>query len=272
MRKFPTDTEKEAEVFAGEVAQATLDLLAEQNVPLDQCIGVGAGVPGTIDRRKGKVLYSNNLRWEDVDLVKELGRVIPCPVRIANDADCAALGEAVAGAGKDYSDVVMFTLGGGVGGGIILNGQVFEGGIMGGSEVGHQVVRVNGRRCTCGRKGCLEAYVSVPALIRAAREATERELTPEEIFRGAEKGNIDLQEVVQQYEEMLGCGIVNIVNMFRPQLILLGGAMSEYAQDMIGPIREMMERDCFGGEHGMIPEIAAAELGSSAGMIGAANL
>ena len=257
MRKFPTDTEKEAEVFAGEVAQATLDLLAEQNVPLDQCIGVGAGVPGTIDRRKGKVLYSNNLRWEDVDLVKELGRVIPCPVRIANDADCAALGEAVAGAGKDYSDVVMFTLGGGVGGGIILSGQVFEGGIMGGSEVGHQVVRVNGRRCTCGRKGCLEAYVSVPALIRAAREATERELTPEEIFRGAEKGNIDLQEVVQQYEEMLGCGIVNIVNMFRPQLILLGGAMSEYAQDMIGPIRQM---------------IAAAELGSSAGMIGAANL
>lgn len=114
------------------------------------------------------MIYSNNLRWRDVDLVKELGRVIPCPVRIANDADCAALGEAVAGAGKDYSDVVMFTLGGGVGGGIILGGQVFEGGIMGGSEVGHQVVRVNGRRCTCGRKGCLEAYVSVPALQRSA--------------------------------------------------------------------------------------------------------
>ena len=272
MRKFPTDTEKAAAEFAGEVAQATLDLLEEQNVPLDQCIGVGAGVPGTIDRRKGKVLYSNNLRWEDVDLVQELGRVIPCPVRIANDADCAALGEEVAGAGKDYSDVVMFTLGGGVGGGIILNGQVFEGGIMGGSEVGHQVVRVNGRRCTCGRKGCLEAYVSVPALIRAAKEATDRTLTLEEIFRGAEKGNIDLQVIVQQYEEMLGCGIVNIVNMFRPQLILLGGAISEYARDMIEPLREMMERDCFGGEHGMIPEIAVAELGSNAGMIGAANL
>jgi predicted NBD/HSP70 family sugar kinase len=272
MRKFPTDTEKAAAEFAWEVAQATLDLLEEQNVPLDQCIGVGAGVPGTIDRRKGKVLYSNNLRWEDVDLVQELGRVIPCPVRIANDADCAALGEEVAGAGKDYSDVVMFTLGGGVGGGIILNGQVFEGGIMGGSEVGHQVVRVNGRRCTCGRKGCLEAYVSVPALIRAAKEATDRTLTLEEIFRGAEKGNIDLQEIVQQYEEMLGCGIVNIVNMFRPQLILLGGAISEYARDMIEPLREMMERDCFGGEHGMIPEIAVAELGSNAGMIGAANL
>ena len=267
-----TDAEKDARGFIAKVAQEALDLLEEQHIPLDQCIGVGAGVPGTIDRRRGKVLYSNNLRWEDVDLAEELGRVIPCPVRIANDADCAALGEAVAGAGKEYSDVVMFTLGGGVGGGIILNGQVFEGGIMGGSEVGHQVVRVNGRRCSCGRRGCLEAYVSVPALVRAAEEAAGRILTPAEIFRGAAKGNIDLQEIVEQYEEMLGTGIVNIVNMFRPQLILLGGAMSGHAQEMIGPIRAMMKRDCFGGEHGMIPEIAAAELGSSAGMIGAANL
>ena len=193
-------------------------------------------------------------------------------MRISNDADCAALGEAVAGAGKDYSDVVMFTLGGGVGGGIILNGQVFEGGIMGGSEVGHQVVRVNGRRCTCGRKGCLEAYVSVPALIRSAEEATGRRMTLEEIFRGASKGNIDLQEIVEQYEQMLGTGIVNIVNMFRPQMILLGGTMSAYAPAMTGAIRMMMENDCFGGVHGMIPEIAVAELGSNAGMIGAANL
>ena len=272
MRTFPTDVIKKAEEFIAEVAQATLDLLEEQSIPLDQCIGVGAGIPGTIDRRKGTVLYSNNLRWEDVDIVQELGRVIPCPVRIANDADCAALGEAVAGAGKDYSDVVMFTLGGGVGGGIILNGQVFEGGIMGGSEVGHQVVRVNGRRCTCGRKGCLEAYVSVPALIRSAEEATGRKMSLEEIFRGASKGNIDLQETVEQYEQMLGTGIVNIVNMFRPQMILLGGTMSAYAPAMTEAIREMMKNDCFGGVHGMIPEIAVAELGSNAGMIGAANL
>ena len=268
-----TIREKASPIRAGVIIGSTETQIGLVNdIPLDQCIGVGAGVPGTIDRREGKVIYSNNLRWRDVDLVKELGRVIPCPVRIANDADCAALGEAVAGAGKDYSDVVMFTLGGGVGGGIILGGQVFEGGIMGGSEVGHQVVRVNGRRCTCGRKGCLEAYVSVPALQRSAEEATGRKMKPEEIFRGASKGNIDLQETVQQYEEMLGTGIVNIVNMFRPQLILLGGAMSEYAQTMIGPIREIMERDCFGGVNGKIPEIAAAELGSNAGMIGAANL
>ena len=272
MRRFPTDRKADPRRFAARVARETLDLLKEQHVPLDQCIGVGAGVPGTIDRRKGKVLYSNNLQWEDVDLAWELGRVIPCPVRIANDADCAALGEAVAGAGRDYSDLVMFTLGGGVGGGIILNGQVFEGGIMGGSEVGHQVVRAGGRPCSCGRKGCLEAYVSVPALVRAAGEAAGKELTPAEIFEGALGGEPRLREVVDQYEEMLGTGVVNIVNMFRPQLILLGGALSDFAPVLTGPVREMMKRACFGGVHGNIPEIAAARLGTNAGMIGAANL
>ena len=256
---------------------ALLTTIREKASPIRVGIIIGSSETqiGLVNDRQqiiAKVLYSNNLRWENVDLVEILGRVIPCPVRIANDADCAALGEAAAGAGKDYSDVVMFTLGGGVGGGIILNGQVFEGGIMGGSEVGHQVVRAKGRLCTCGRRGCLEAYVSVPALVRAAEEATGRKLAPAEIFRGASKGNIDLQEIVEQYEEMLGIGVVNIVNMFRPQLILLGGALSEYAEEMTGPVREMMERDCFGGRHGMIPEIAVAELGSSAGMIGAANL
>ena len=272
MKKFPTSPRRPAAEVIDEVAGKTLELLEEQQIPLDQCIGVGVGVPGTIDRRSGTVLYSNNIKWEDVPLAKMLGSVIPCPVRIANDADCAALGEAVAGAGKEYSDVAMFTLGAGVGGGIILNGQVFEGGIMGGSEVGHQVIRVNGRLCTCGRKGCLEAYVSVPALLKAAAQAAGRELSLEEIFRMARQGDIAMQEVVEQYEQMLGTGVVNIVNMFRPQLILLGGVMSAFAADMIEPVREMMAEDCFGGAHGTIPEIAVAELGSHAGMIGAANL
>jgi predicted NBD/HSP70 family sugar kinase len=193
-------------------------------------------------------------------------------VRIANDADCAALGEAVAGAGKDYSDVVMFTLGNGVGGGIILNGEVFEGGMLGGSEVGHMVIKANGRQCTCGRKGCLEAYASVPALIKAGSQAAGREMSLDEIFELASKGDTAMKEVLEQYELMLGTGIVNIVNMYRPQLILLGGMISEHADVLLDPIRKMMKEDCFGGPHGMIPEIAVAELGTNASMIGAANL
>ena len=132
-RRYPTDLKKSPIEIIDETAQKTLDLLADNDVPLDQCVGVGVGVPGTVDRQEGRVIYSNTLRWEDVPLASALGRVIPCPVRIANDADCAALGEAQAGAGRDVSDLVMFTLGNGVGGGIILKGEIFEGGMMGGS-------------------------------------------------------------------------------------------------------------------------------------------
>lgn len=269
---FPTKSDQSAKEIIQEVADQALLLLKNQNISLDQCIGVGVGVPGTIDRKEGKVLYSNNLKWENVPLAEELGRVIPCPVRIANDADCAALGEAAAGAGKDYSDVVMFTLGNGVGGGIILNGEVFEGGMLGGSEVGHMVIKANGRLCTCGRKGCLEAYASIPSLLKAGSAAAGRPVTLDEIFNESEKGNVMLQEVLEQYEQMLGIGIVNIVNMYRPQLILLGGMISEHASVLLEPIRKIMKEDCFGGPHGMIPEIAVAELGMNASMIGAANL
>ncbi len=271
-QRYVPDRSMTAEEFIDDLARKILDILDENDIPLDQCIGVGVGIPGTIDRRKGKVLYSNNIRWEDVPIVERLGRVIPCPVRIANNADCAALGEAVAGAGRDYSDVVLFTLGGGVGGGIILSGKVFEGGIMGGSEIGHMVVQANGRECTCGRRGCLEAYVSVPALIRDAESRLQKELTLDEIFSLYRDGDEETADVIHRYTDMLSTGIVNIINMFRPQLILIGGMISDYAEDLLEDLRYAAENESFGGTHGMIPEIRTAELGSAAGMIGAANL
>lgn len=272
VKKYPTNPNRSADEIISETANNILNLLKVNKVPLDQCVGVGVGVPGTIDKRQGKVIYSNNIRWEDVSLKKQLGEVIPCPVWIANDADCAALGEAIAGAGQNYSDVVMFTLGNGVGGGVILNGDVFEGGMMGGAEVGHQVICVGGRRCTCGRKGCLEAYVSVPALINAAREATGEILTLEGIFERFDAGDEAIGKVIEEYILMLGQGVINILNMFRPELILIGGEMSAYAGRFIERIREMMTAECFGGAKSQVPEIAIAELGSTAAIIGAANL
>ena len=271
-KSYETDLSAYPGAVLEEVAKNTLALLEENNIPLDQCVGVGVGVPGTIDRKNGKVIYSNNIRWEDVQIVKELGKVIPCPVHIANDADCAALGEAVAGAGRECSDVVMFTLGSGVGGGIILNGEVFEGGVMGGAEVGHTVVRVNGRACTCGRKGCLEAYTSVPALLTAARQSIEREVTLKEIFEMYESGDVTMTEVVEQYAQILGTGIVNLVNLFRPQRVILGGEISAYADRITPIIEQMIKEDSFGGAHGMVPTVSKAQLGDNAGMIGAANL
>ncbi|MBR4445109.1 MAG: ROK family protein [Solobacterium sp.] len=272
VKRYPLDRSKNAEDIVDALAEEVLQILKDNAIPLDQCTGVGVGIPGTIDRKNGKVLYSNNIKWEDVSIVQQLGKVIPCPVRIANNADCAALGEAVAGAGKDYSDVVMFTLGGGVGGGIILNGSVFEGGIMGGSEIGHMVIHADGKLCTCGRRGCLEAYASVPALLRNAAEACGESLTLQEIFARWHAKDERIVPVMQEYTRSLGVGIVNIINLFRPQLILLGGKLSEYAGEFIAPLTAIAQEESFGRSHGMIPEIRTAELGKDAGMIGAANL
>ena len=270
LKEYPTAIEEGADAIIEKAAEETLKLLNENGVPLDQCIGAGAAVPGTVDRKQGKVLYSNNIQWENVELREKLGSVIPCPVRIANDADCAALGETAAGAGKDCSDLVMFTLGNGVGGGIVLNSEIFEGGIMGGSEVGHMSVQAGGRLCSCGRKGCLESYVSIPALKKAVFEASGKEMEIEEIF--ANRKDPVIADVLKEYTQMLGCGIVNIVNLFRPQMILLGGMMSEYAEYLIDDLQQIMKTECFGGMHGMIPLIRTAKLGRQAAVIGASLL
>lgn len=267
-----TNAKRPAEEVIGEIATRTLDLLEDQGIAMDQCIGVGIGVPGTIDSKRGIVKYSNNIQWENVELTKIMGAYLPIPIRIANDADCAALGEAVAGAGKECQDVIMLTLGTGVGGGIILDGKIYEGKGLGGSELGHMVIVENGEACTCGRKGCLEAYASATALMREAKRATGEDLKPKEIFEGARAGDPKLQKLVQNYIGKLGTGIVNIVNIFRPQLVILGGGISAQEEDLLPPLREMMKTGCFGGEKGELPEIERAALGNEAGMIGAASL
>lgn len=270
-RMIKTNAERPAEEVVEEIGRTVLALLEQQKIPMDQCVGAGIGVPGTVDRKQGVVRYSNNIRWEDVDIVKEMGKYLPIPIYIANDADCAALGEVTAGAGRDYQDVIMLTLGTGVGGGIILDGNIYEGRGIGGSELGHMVIVEDGEQCTCGRKGCLEAYVSETALIRDVRRAVGKELTPEAIFAAAKKDEA-VKAVVDSYIRRLGTGIVNIVNIFRPQLVLLGGGVSVQGEELIKPVEEIMRQGCFGKEKSELPQIKIASLGNEAGMIGAAGL
>lgn len=270
-RMIKTNAERPAEEVVEEIGRTVLALLEQQKIPMDQCVGTGIGVPGTVDRKQGVVRYSNNIRWEDVDIVKEMGKYLPIPIYIANDADCAALGEVTAGAGRDYQDVIMLTLGTGVGGGIILDGNIYEGKGIGGSELGHMVIVEDGEQCTCGRKGCLEAYVSETALIRDVRRAVGKELTPEAVFAVAKKDEA-VKAVVDSYIRRLGTGIVNIVNIFRPQLVLLGGGVSVQGEELIKPVEEIMRQGCFGKEKSELPQIKIASLGNEAGMIGAAGL
>ncbi len=267
-----TNANHPAEEIIREIGQRVLKLLDTQGISMDQCVGAGIGVPGTVDRKNGIVRYSNNICWEQVELAKEMGKYLPIPIRIANDADCAVLGEAVAGAGRECQDVIMITLGTGVGGGIILDGEIYDGKGISGSEIGHMVIVEGGEPCTCGRKGCLEAYASATALNRDVKRAIGRDLPPEEVFEGAENGDAGLQKIVELYIRRLGVGIVNVVNIFRPQLVLLGGCISVQGETLLSPLREMMKEGCFGREKGQLPEIETATLGKEAGIIGAASL
>ncbi len=269
---IPTEAEKPVKEVIQKVGERALELLEKNGIPMDQCVGAGIGVPGTVDRKAGVVRYSNNIRWEEVHLADEIGKYLPIPVEIANNADCAALGEAVAGAGKECSDVVMLTLGTGVGGGIILDSEIYEGRGMGGSELGHMVIVENGEPCTCGRRGCLEAYVSITALKREAYRTAGKEMDQEEIFALAEQGDPGMKKVVEAYIRRLGLGIVNIVNIFRPQLVLLGGDIPKQGESLLSPLRRIVEEECFGRDKGDVPEIEEAILGREAGMIGAAGL
>ena len=263
---FPAVTGRPEELIE-EAARQIQALLDRQGLTLDQCMGIGVGVPGTVDRQTGIVTYSNNLRWENVPLADLLGGRLPLPIRIANDADCAALGETAAGAGKGYQNIVMLTLGTGVGSGVVMNGE-----IVGGSELGHVVIVEDGEPCTCGRRGCLEAYASATALIRDAKRATGRELAPDAVFAAAQAGDPALKAVADSYIRRLGTGVVNAVNIFRPQLVILGGGIAQQGETLLAPLREMVRRSCFGGEKSCLPELAAAALGSQAGIIGAAAL
>ena len=269
---IPTEAEKPVKEVIQKVGERALGLLEKNGIPMDQCVGAGIGVPGTVDRKAGVVRYSNNIRWEEVHLADEIGKYLPVPVEIANNADCAALGEAVAGAGKECSDVVMLTLGTGVGAGIILDGEIYEGRGIGGSELGHMVIVENGEPCTCGRRGCLEAYVSITALKREAYRVAGKEMDQGEIFALAEQGDPGMKKVVDTYIRRLGLGIVNIVNIFRPQLVILGGNIPKQGERFLSPLRRIVEEECFGGDKGDVPEIEEAILGSEAGMIGAAGL
>lgn len=271
-RVIATKAGRGAEIVAAETAAVISELLEQEGISMDQCTGIGIGVPGTVDCKNGIVRYSNNIRWENADLAGAFGRLFPLPIRVANDADTAALGEAAAGAGRDYRDMVMLTLGAGVGSGVILDGRIYEGGRFGGIELGHMVIAENGKPCTCGRRGCLEAYVSASALSRETERALGKAMTLQELFEMAVGGDTGAQAVADDYMRKLGTGIANIVNVFRPQLVLLGGEVGQCGEWLLESLRHIVQRDCFGGMYGEIPEVEAAALGEEAGVIGAASL
>lgn len=249
-------------------------------------VGIGIGCPGAINSSTGTVDRAYNLNWTDVPLAEKLARKINKPIKVSNDANCAALGETMFGVGRMYSDTIFITLGTGVGGGIILDNKLYEGNESKGGELGHMVLVVDGEPCTCGRRGCMEAYCSASALIRetkcamlANKDSEMWQFSPsladvdgKTAFECSKKGDRAACEVVDYFVKYLGEGMLNFANIFRPQAIILGGGVCAQGDYLIDKLKDYCKDRDYGFEGMPRFDILVAQLGNDAGMIGAAGL
>lgn len=281
-RSVPTGAERPAEEVIRDMGDAVEEALRQAGLTAVDCASMGVGSPGACDPQTGVVKRAYNLNWFDVPVCRMLHQRFGIPVRLGNDANCAALAEVVAGAAVGCQDMVLITLGTGVGSGIISRGKILSGLRGGAGEAGHMLLVLDGEPCTCGRRGCWEAYSSATALIRQARQAAAEhpesllagaeEITGKTVFDAADRGDETANAVVDRFCDYLGAGVTNIVNALAPEVILIGGGISRQGERLLAPVRRYVEKNCFGGKDGAIPIIAAARLGNDAGIIGAAAL
>jgi glucokinase-like ROK family protein len=267
-QRISTSSDLDYDVFVDQLCQ--IITAWQKDYPVEK---VGISSCGLIDRAKGVIAHSNNIRWEHKSIVSDLYRRTGLPADIANDAKCAALAEAVLGAGRDYSRVCMITLGTGVGGGFVCNKQLPSGDAYADAEgiLGHITVENKGRPCTCGRKGCLEAYASATAIMQTYYEKTGCRVTAYEIFQRAKAGEMAAVETVEHFCYYLGEGLASLVNVLRPDVIVLGGGVAGSADQFIPYLEETVNQSAFGGA--ILPvRIVAAELGNAAGILGATLL
>ncbi len=284
---IPTSRVADYVVLAKEIADLTKAVIDKAGVSLDDISSIGMGCPGSIDDKNGVVTYANNINLKNAPLCSEVRKHIDKDIYISNDANCAALGEFFALTDKSVTDFAAITLGTGVGGGIIINGRIFAGYNGAGAEIGHTVLVSGGESCTCGRKGCLEAYASATALIRDAERAAKANpsshlarLIEENGGRANGKipwdamdmGDSVAKEVIDRYVFYVAEGVVDIINSFRPQVVAIGGGICRQGDRLLDPIKEHVARFSYGAQYVKPPKVVIAKLGNDAGIIGAAFL
>ena len=287
--KVPTQKERHCDEIIKDMAGLCSKLVGEAGLSFDDIAFVGIAAPGSVDPANGEVKYANNINMFHYPIAERLMSHIPVKkVYLENDANAAALAEAKAGAGKGYDDVIMITLGTGVGGGIVLGGKLYSGFNYAGAELGHTVIEYNGRPCTCGRRGCWEAYSSATALIDFTKEKMQKakgsvmwslcdngtgKVSGRTAFQAARAGDAAGQEVVDTYINYLACGITNMINIFQPQVLCIGGGVCGEGDYLLDPLKRIVDREQYGSDaHDDKTVLKIAELGNDAGIIGAALL
>ena len=280
---IPTCVDLGPGAVAGRIGQ----VIAQLSIGEDTVGGVGVGCPGTVDDASGIVRFAANLNFVNFDLRSALRAHTALPIHLGNDANAAALGEALFGCGRGAESTIVVTLGTGVGGGVVLDGKMLTGYTGAASELGHMVIRAGGEECTCGRRGCFEAYASATALIRetkramAAHPESRMHAAAEEngavdgrtAFIAAQRGDAAAQAVVDRYLDDLACGVANIVNIFFPEVIALSGGVANQGDALLVPLRERVRALSYGSRYAVRhTRIELCTLGYRAGVIGAALL
>ena len=284
--KAKTNMPRPAKEIFADMVQCIRVAAEQAGIKESEIESVGIGTPGSVDKSSGVILYANNLDFYNVEAVKMINEQLPdVKVYIENDANCAALGEALAGCGKGKKSFVAVTLGTGVGGGIVLDGKLLTGCNDAGGEIGHMTIEFDGEPCNCGRIGCWERYASATALVKQTKQAMLEnedskmwELCDGDInnaggrtaFDAMRMGDAAGTKVVDNYIRYVAHGTVNIVNIFQPDLICFGGGICNEGETLLVPLRGYIAKWRYSKKQEIQTEICRATLGNDAGVIGAA--
>ncbi|MBO4283941.1 MAG: ROK family protein [Clostridia bacterium] len=287
----PTNPDRAPELIVKDMADLSAKLLQECGCTLDDVASVGIATPGTANSDTGVVEYSNNIPFLNFPIADVFKSFLPVKrVLIENDANAAALAEALSGAAKGTKKSVMITLGTGVGGGIVIDGKVYSGFNHAGGELGHIVIEKDGRPCSCGRRGCWEAYSSATGLVNMTREKVNEckikgipslmvdefdqtgRISARTAFAAMKKGDKAGTEVVREYVDYLACGLTNIINIFQPEVLSIGGGICGEGDYLLKPLLEIIRTEQYTRKLANRCQVRIAELGNDAGIIGAAGL
>lgn len=272
--------------IADDMAKMAIQAVENAGLTMEQIEWIGVGTPGIANSETGIIEYSNNLGFKNTPMVEYIRETIDKPVFIENDANAAAYGEYVAGAAKGAKNAVCITLGTGVGGGIIIDGKIYSGSNFAGAEIGHTVIEVDGAQCSCGRKGCFEAYSSATGLIRMTKEAIAEnpdgimakmaekngKVTARTSFDSMREGDEAAKVVVDKYIKYLAAGITNTINIFQPDILCIGGGVCNEGDALLLPVKAIVKKEVYTRNSEKNTEIVIAKLGNDAGIIGAAFL
>ncbi len=289
LHKLTCDTNlprPEAEVEQS-IAELCRRVVSESGVSWSQIQWVGIGTPGSVDSEHGEVAFNANFGYVDWKLAAHMEALLGCQVLIENDANAAAYGEYLAGGARGVGMALAITVGTGIGSGIILDGKIYSGFNCAGAELGHMVIVKDGRKCMCGRCGCWEKYASARALTEDTRAAMKEhpdnmmwklaegdlnKVNAKTAFDGMRAGDALATQLVNDFIEYLGCGLTNVINIFQPEIVCIGGGVSKEGETLLAPLREYVAKNDYARRGERRVTIKAAQLRNDAGVVGAACL